>query len=206
MEDYKSNSHKSKMEQNQQPAEQKRLEKVVNGPVQVKKKSELRKMSDVFISEDVHSITNYIWMDVIVPAIKDAIEDTVTNGIRMLLRGETTARKTSHSGGSKVSYQSYYENRRSGDRFANESTRIRRTYEYDSIIFSSRGDAEAALDRLLESCERYGMATVGDLYDVAQVTGSNTDYKYGWTNLRNARVVRVRDGYTIELPKAMPID
>lgn len=204
--DYKPNSNKYKEEQKQLPAEKKKLESVVSSPVQVKKKSELGKLSGIFISKDVHSIMDYIWMDVIVPAIKNAVEDTVTNGIRMLLRGETAARKSSSSGGSKVSYQKYYDDRRGGDRFANETTRVKRTYEYDSIIFNSRGDAEAALDRLLESCERYGMVTVGDLYDVAQVTGSNTDYKYGWTSLRNAKVVHVREGYIIELPMAMPID
>ena len=32
-----------------------------------------------------------------------------------------------------------------------------------------------------------------------------TDEKWGWTTLRNARVIRVRDGYTLELPRPEPL-
>ena len=42
--------------------------------------------------------------------------------------------------------------------------------------------------------------------DLVGVTGNYTDNKYGWTNIRNAEVVRVRDGYRIKLPRALPID
>lgn len=53
------------------------------------KKSEMQKFADVFISEDVNNVKSYIVMDVLVPAIKKAISDIVTNGIDMILYGET---------------------------------------------------------------------------------------------------------------------
>ena len=58
---------------------------------------------------------------------------------------------------------------------------------------------------MCEAIETYQMVSVADLYDLVGVTGDYTDNKYGWTNLRNAKVVRVRDGYMIDLPKALPI-
>ena len=34
----------------------------------------------------------------------------------------------------------------------------------------------------------------------------NKGFKYGWTDIRNASVIRVRDGYMIKLPKALPLN
>ena len=64
-------------------------------------------------------------------------------------------------------------------------------YEYDDIIIESRGDAELVLDQLEEIISTYGVASVADLYDLVGITGrSYTDNKYGWTDIRNAKVVR----------------
>jgi hypothetical protein len=59
------------------------------------------------------------------------------------------------------------------------------------------------MDELIET---YGLVRVADLYDLVGITGNYTDNKYGWMNIRNADIVRVRDGYMIKLPRAMPID
>lgn len=195
MEEYRPNSHKSK-------AERQKLEKVVSGTVRTKKKNEIRKLTDVFISEDIHSVKNYVLMDVLVPAIKDAIEDIITNGIRMILRGETgSSRNRSHA--SYVSYNKYSSDRREERRSDNKS---RNGYSYDDFIFDNRGEAEDVLDRMNELIENYGMVSVADLYDLVGESGAFTNNKYGWTNLRNAEVVRVREGYMLKLPKAFPID
>ena len=58
------------------------------------------------------------------------------------------------------------------------------------------------MDELLET---YKMVTVADFYDLVGVTCDYTDNNYGWTSLRSAEVVRVRDGYIIKLPRALPI-
>ena len=55
--------------------------------------------------------------------------------------------------------------------------------------------------------DQYGVASVGDLYDLANVSTTNyTVNKYGWTNIRSAQVIRSRDGYLLKMPKAMPIN
>lgn len=71
----KGNSHRSKEEQ--ASLEKKRVEKVVHGKVKTKKKSEMSKFKDVFISEDAANVKSYVFMDVLVPAIKKAIGDIV---------------------------------------------------------------------------------------------------------------------------------
>ena len=199
----KPNSHKYKAEQRAEQAEKKRVEKVVKGPVKVKKKSEIHKFADVFISEDAANVKSYILMDVLVPAIKKAVSDIVTNGIDMILYGETGRTKRS-SNASKVSYRSYYDHRED-DRPYN-SYRSKPGYSYDRITLDSRGEAEDVLTRMDELIDTYGVASVADLYDLVGITGDYTDNKYGWTNIRSATVVRVHDGYLLKLPKALPIN
>lgn len=203
MEDYKSNSHKSKEEKNL-PAENKKVEKVVTGKV-TKKKNNARKLKDTFISDEASNLKSYVLLDVLIPAAKKAISDIVTNGIDMILYGKTGRSKKKSGYSSGVSYRSYYDDRRE-----RESERYPRTrsagYSYDDIIIESRREAEEVLERMDELIDKYTVVSVADMYDLVGISCNYTDNKYGWTSLRSAEVVRVRDGYIIKLPKALPID
>ncbi len=199
MEDYKSNSHASK--EKEKNREEKKVEKIISGNVKAKKKSEFSKFADVFVSEDAGNVKSYILMDVLVPAVKKAISDIVTNGIDMLLYGETGVHKR-NGASSKVSYRSYYDRSNRSP----SSSRTRSGYSYDDIILDNCGEAEEVLSRMDEIVATYGTVSVADLYDLVGITGAYTDNKYGWTDIRNASVVRVRDGYMIKLPRALPLN
>jgi len=204
MDDYMPNSHKFKEEQKAASTEKKKVEKVVTGVAKVKKKSEVSKLKDIFISEDASNVKSYIVMDVLVPAIKKAVADIVTNGIDMILYGETGHSKRSSSS-SKVSYRSYYDRRDDDRRYDRDRGRVKQGYDYDDVIIETRGEAEAVISRMDEIVDMYGRVSVADLYDLVGITGNYTDNNYGWTNLASAEPIRVRDGYIIKLPKAMPI-
>lgn len=205
MENYPSNSHKLK----DQPAKrEKKVEKpVVTGHATTKKKSELSKFTEAFITEDAASVKSYILQDVVIPAAKRIIDDVVVGSLRMVLFGERGRNGGGHTNASKVSYRSYYE-RENGRRDSTPS-RMRSGFDYDNITFDNRGDAEAVLSEMETIIESdYKMVSVADLYDLADV--SNTNYaanRYGWTNLSSAKIERDRDGrYYIRLPKALPLD
>ena len=200
IEEYKPNSHKYKEDQKRAIPE-KKVEKVISGTVKSKKKSEIKKFADVFISEDVTNVKSYILLDILVPAIKKAISDIVTNGIDMILYGGTGKTK-SNTAASKISYRSYYDSSRRD--YSTVRTKI--GYSYDDIIFDNRGEAEDVLSRMDELVSTYGLVSVADLYDLVGITGNYTDNNYGWTDIRSACVIRVRDGYMIKLPKALPIN
>jgi len=203
MEEYKPNSHKYKEDQKRSTLEKKKVEKVIAGTVKSKKKSEIRKFTDVFISEDIDNVKSYILLDVLIPAIKKAISDIVTNGIDMILYGETGKTK-SYSTASKISYRSYYDGRNGRRDYSTIRTKI--GYNYDDIILDNRGEAEDVLLRMDELISTYGLVSVADWYDLVGITGNYTDNKYGWTDIRSASVIRVRDGYMLKLPKALPLD
>ena len=199
--EFKSNSHKSK-----EVDEKKKVEKVVKGKVKTKKKNGITKFADVFVSEDVSSVKSYIIGEVLIPAMKKALSDIVTNGIDMILYGESGVTKRK-SPGSRISYTNYYDRRdRDRDRYGYDDRRVRAGYDFNDVILDSRGEAEDVLSRMDELIDNYGIVSVADFYDLCGITGSYTDNKYGWTDIRSEQVVRVRDGYKIKLPRALPLN
>lgn len=195
------NSHTARNEARQKQAvEGKRAEKVVQGKVKTKK-NDLRKIADVFISEDAANVKDHVLLDVLVPAIKKALYDIVVNSLDMTLFG---GRGGKRSTADKISYRDYNSISKRDDRTYG-SSRTNSGYSYDDIILETRGEAEAVLARMDEIMEEYDIVRVADLYDLVGVTGEHTDNKYGWTNIRNAEIERVRDGYRIKMPRALPI-
>lgn len=194
MEEFKGNSHKMKSE--------KRAVKPVATDVKRKKKNGGAKWRDVFIAEDVSNVTNYIVMDVLVPAIKKAVFDIVTNGADMILYGESKGRKSNSS----VPYVSYSSGG-SRERREDSSRNQRRGYNPDVIVFKTRGEAEEVVDSMNDMLDRYGIVSVADFYQLSNVSSEYTDNDYGWTNIGNPEIVRERDGgYVIKLRRPMPID
>lgn len=209
MQDYKPNSHRFKEEQrtaSTQPAEKKEVQKVVKSPVKVKKKGPFSTAIDSFIQEDLTNIKTYIISDVIIPTIKNTIWDAFTNSLDMVLYGKSGHKRANAPGSSRVPYVSYnkYSDNRSNTRPSDEPRRGR--YDFRNITFTSKADADEVLKQMDAIMDEYKLVTVVDFYDLVGITGEYTDSKYGWTNLRNAGVVRGRDGYYLEMPKPLPID
>ena len=193
IENYPSNSHNLKSaNETARTEERKKVEKVVIGNVKTKKKNGLGKIFRNVFSEDAQDIKSYLVSDIVVPTIKKTISDTVD----MVLYG---GKRKGNSMASRVSYRSFYDEPRTRD------TRQTVAYNYDDIILETRGEAEGVLSGLNDIIDTYQIASVADLYDLVGLTGNYTDNKYGWTNLANAEVIRVRDGYMIKLPRAVPI-
>ena len=203
MNEYPSNSNRSKELVTKEPEREKKVEKVVKGTVKTRD-NKGRNFADIFISEDASNVKSYIFMDVLVPAIKKAISDIVTDGIDMILYGGTGGRERSGKT-NKVSYRSYYDEKRS-DRRDSGTYASRNRFDYDDIIFETRVEAEDVRRQMLEVIARYGFVTVADMYDMAGLTPPYTANSYGWVNIRTAETTRVRDGYVLKLPKASPID
>lgn len=201
MDNYKPNSHKSREEQTEPIAETRRAEKIVSGGVKTKKKNEISKFADVFLPEDIDSVKSHIVSGIIVPMFKKAI----LNIVETFLDVDSSDYKSSKRSASRVSYRDYYDDR-DRDRRPRSETRASSRFDYDDIVIAKRGEAEAVLDHLDALIERYEYARVLDLYDAVDLTPPYTSNKYGWTDLRGAKVVPVRDGFVLKLPRALPLD
>lgn len=181
--------------------------KVIKGKVSEKKKTFGDKFKETFIGEEVGSVGTYIVEEIIVPAIKHAVIDSVSRGVSMIFGEPYRDRRDYGYGGSTyVSYRGYYSDRDRKDREkrSREPERIR---NLDSFVFETRGDAEEVLSQLVDYIADYGAASVGDFYDlIGHTGGSFTDQNLGWTNLSHADVKRDRDGYILDLPRPKSIN
>lgn len=202
MEEFRGNS-KMEREQNKALQNEKKVEKVVNGVVKTKKRGELHKFTDIFLANDIKDVKRYAFEDVIVPSIKKAIYDIITNGTDIMLYGEAR-HKNKGTNASKVSYGKFYERERDRSDYMPKSKSI---YDYEDLIFQARADAEMVLDAMNDIIAQYKVVSVMDLYDLANVSTNNyTSNKYGWTDIRGCKAERVRDGYILRLPRPMPLD
>lgn len=206
MEQYPNNSHKAREERRRRSIEEKKkTQKVVTGSAKRKKKTGMQKLAGSFISEDAHTVKEYILRDVIIPTAIDTIVSIIKNGTDMMFYGEVR-KDTRRLPGSKFSYTNYnniskkYE---SGSR----RSRLMSEYDYDEIELDSRGDAEAVLMQMDEIIDQYGVVSIADFYDCVGITGTASDEDYGWDNLKSAHPVRVRGGgWVIKFPRAKQID
>ena len=197
--EYPSNSHKSK-EQAEEKTPIPKVEKVIIGEIKKPKNNFFKKLVSIFISDDIEDVKSHVIFNIVIPAIKHAISDAVDAA----LLGEdgrkkpTTKSYTNYSG-------RYISDDRDRDRRERERYNVRDAYEVEDIILDNYGDADLVLDALNDRIEQYGMATVADLYDALGVTAKHTDYNYGWNSLRTAKIVRIRNGYMLDLPRVIPL-
>ena len=198
MKQYQSNSDKERQEASRQS--EKKVEAVVVGTAKTRKKGELQKFVNEFVPGNFSIIKSDILRNIIVPSLKKAVSDIVKVGIDMILYdGKQTQ-------SSKVSYRNYYD--RDNDKVrAGSSINRCNNLDYDDILFETRGDAETVLDAMNDIISQYGIVTISDLYDLARVPNDNfTLNRYGWSSISGACAIRVRDGYILKLPRAIPIN
>lgn len=209
---YKQETKTQDVPENGSDKKEKHVQKVVKGNVKTKKKPAAKKVGEAIIGEDVEEVKSYLLWDVFIPAVKDTIADLVKKGIDALLFGGAHSPKNIRRDRnySRASYSDYYDrNRREYDRDERRRPRKpnrRAVHDFDDIVFSDRYDAENVLQSLVDITMDYGMVSVADFYELSGEEPQYTDNKYGWGELRDAKVVRVRDGYVLDLPKPEPID
>lgn len=202
--DNSSKARESKKREQAQPKDDKKVEKVVRGKVKTKQNG-VRKWRDFFISEDANSIGNYILMDVLAPTIKETLYKIVVNSIDIALFGGTgggNRRDGKRSTHDKISFRDYNGISRREERSYSNTAR---DAGYQDIVYETRADARDVLDSMDEVLETYDAVSVMDMYDLSGLTCDHTLNNYGWTDIRNAKIVPVSDGYIIKMPRAVYI-
>ena len=103
------------------------------------------------------------------------------------------------------------------EKFRNSLTRTnyntvfneKRTKIDTEIIFKNRLEADVALDTLRDCFKEFGVVSVSDLYDVAEIKCDHTYNRFGWKDydaIHNAKVVKVKGGYMIDLPEPIEFE
>ena len=197
---YKPNSHKSKKEIKELPP--KNVQKVVSGNVKSKEQPLAKKMVKGFLADDISNVKNYIFMDVLIPTIKEAISQIIKNGSDMLIFGDV---KPSHN---RLNYNGISK-KNSNSLLQHRTVNRRATHDFRDVTFETRSDAMEVLSQLNELIENYGSATVEDFYTFIGEgqMAKYTDRKWGWTSLEGRNIERVLGGgYMIDLPPAEALE
>ena len=96
--EYPSNSHSTKeyssLSKPKQNTKEKHVQKVVKGKVVKKKKSTGKRLAETFLEDDSHNVIEYIIYDILIPSAKETISNVVSNGVEMLLFGESRGTRT----------------------------------------------------------------------------------------------------------------
>lgn len=216
--DFPSNS-KYKKESGSEPKEktEKKIERVTTGQAIQRKKSLGKRFRDTFISgADSKSVIEYVTFDILIPAAKAMVVDATQAGLERKFYGES--RSLGHRGYGRsgpIAYNRMGSSSRSfrddvlgrdDPRMPQMSRRGRATHDFGEIVLESRVEAAAALDGLAEALVRFDQATVADLYDLVGMDSNYTDQRWGWEDLHGAEIVRVRDGYLLNLPRTISLD
>ena len=214
---YPGNTNKAKISADpgaKAPAERIKKEQVVTGEVVQRKKSLGKKIKESFTGDDARSVLFYLAVDVAVPAVKTLLGDLVNQGLSRAMWGDGAPNRISTGRG--AGYNNMYRQLGSaqtagrydgGSPAARSMTpRGRAVHDFTEIVLPDRAQAEEVIERLHDIVNDYGFASVSDLYDLVGITGSYTDDKWGWADLRASGVSRVREGWLLNLPRAVPMD
>lgn len=96
---------------------------------------------------------------------------------------------------SRVSYSYYHKNK---------NIRNKSGFVLEDILFGTESDALSVLSSMKEIIVNYGCVSIADYYDLAGLPSNvYTNTKYGWLDLKDAKVIDSMDGYKISLPKVL---
>ena len=207
--DYEGNPDKGKEIFNKPPAKpEKQIEMVVTGEVIQKPKGLGRKFKDVFFGGDLKTAARYAAADVIFPALRNLLVDTVSKGAERLVFGESTYRRRPVEYRSRIQYNSpplrdprdprSYPSRGLLPDQPHPNRVMRR--ESNDVIFAQKEDAERVLEQMIDIIDQYQVVSWADLCAMCEWDSSPIDNKWGWTYLTNVQIRQTRDGYLIDLP------
>jgi len=189
--------------------EQKDITPVVSSGAVRRKKSLRKQFTETFVVGDAKTAVRYSLFDIMLPAARDMIVETLQQGIEKLFNGDSRKRgSTSPQAGPTgyVSYNRYAMGGRSSGPSRAISRQARARHNFDEIVMDDRVEAEEVIDRLFDLVSRYESATVADLYELVGLAASHTDHKWGWTDLHGSGVTRIRGGYLLDLPEPEALD
>lgn len=200
MQDFPSNSKMAR------EPDQPELKQVTSAETVRRKRGLGRQFKEAFIVGTGRDAMSYMVEDVVVPAIRDTLTDALQGGIDRLINGDRHGRArpsrfSNPATNSHVSYESISKSPTRSPQPRTVSRRARARQSFDDIVIASLQEANDVIDRMYDILARYGTVQVAQLYALTGVEATHVDQKWGWTNLRGTRAVRLsKGGYLLDLP------
>ena len=216
--DYPSNSNNERLnpgvpisEPTRKPATAAKTEPSrVSNPVakgRLKKDSTAKKAVKSMIKVDGHQIKDFVFGEVLIPTLKDAVYKIITNGLSMVLFDRVDGPRESRSGlsGTRISYSGYYRGDNPPRESRSDRYSRRESFVPDGqIVYTTRQEAEDIIDGMADIIDQYGQVSIADMYDLSDVSAPPHTYnRYGWRTTRDFYTRHTADGWVIVTPRAI---
>lgn len=208
--DYPSNSYRQRDVKKAEP-----VKKVAHGKAVVRRKTFRERLSNwLFVNADDYE--DFVYEDIIRPAVIDAVSDishnvvdTIRDTIDVALFGSARGARHRRGGGyyrtSYDVYDEYWDRERRSRRREREADRedryTRRRSDDVAVKVESKAEAVDLVRSMQKRVHDYKVASVLNLYDMADMPTKPADDDYGW-NLGHPFEARItgtpRDGYIVE--------
>lgn len=202
--DIPSNSHRERESLEAKKGEDTRepIQKIIEGKVVTRKPPWWKRAARGMIAEDAQNVGDYLLIDVVLPSLKNLVRDLVVGGTDRTLFGRGQVRRGGGMGmgSSREPLRTRYD-QMGGEPRRMMSREARARHDFDEVTLDNRAEAIEVVETLIARVERYGAASVSDLYDLLGVTGSYADRGYGWTDLSTADVRQYRGAWLLDLPR-----
>lgn len=195
-------------------------DKVVDGPVQTKKRGLVRRATDVIFAGDRGTVGDYLIFDVLIPAARDTISSIFQNGIDILLYGSpsysgNTRSRRAYGGRTDYRSASMSRVRNLAQKRASEASYGYSVERFDfEDVLMSKYEAQEVLGEMRERAAECNYVSLAEYYSLCGHSYDYTMRRYGWDvddlyHVHVKRGGRAADGtelYFIPLPRLRPID
>lgn len=183
-------------------AVEKNIEAVVTTPVIVKKPGIGHRFKTVFFGGDFRGAAVYVAADVLLPALRNLMVDTLTKGIERTVYGDSRPMRRPTMGYGTTSRINYRGVSTPPLRPAlpDQGPVSRLRGEPNQVIIVNKDEADMALERLCDIADQFGAVSVADLHSIIAMRVAAIDHKWGWTDLSSAEVRQTREGFLLHLP------
>ena len=206
---FPNNSHFGAVEKKETPKEEV-PKKVISGTAKKVKKPLGQKIADTFVQGDISDVGRHLVQDILIPSAIETIGDMGHNLVDGMIYGDDAPARARSRRNRNRPTTSIDRGTGRNQRLNRQTQHNRRTLNFDDIFLDTREEAVLVLEELQSRIEDYDQATVADLYDAVGWDHDYTESKYGWYDLTDAKVIRVRGpegtGYSLSLPKAEVLD
>lgn len=218
-----SNSNKSKEGgvTNNETRPRPKIEKITDAEIVEVKKGPWKTFKGLIIEADMSDVGRYLWLDWIVPGIKNMILDTVIQGTSRTLyrddrRGYRPSVRDIHrppssalgvGRGGVVDYVPYSDMARypHDPRGAPQLSAPPVSLDERGFRIKNRDRAEETLSTMAWVIERYDYVSIADVHDMLDLPSTPIDNRWGWRDLSGSRIVRRNSYWVLELPEPMEI-
>lgn len=185
--------------------EKKELTKIVSGEVTQKKKPLGQRLKAMITGVEFRGASQYVFMDVLIPAVKNMVVDAVDVGIKRMVYGDSAGPRGRDYGRSRTTYNSPVNRGRDGTMLPKQPPHhVRSSRQSEDIILPSRAEAELVLTTMQDIIEKYEFASVSDFNTILGLPSTYVDNNWGWSGLQYVDIRQTRDGWLLDMPSIEP--